>query len=49
MKKLVLYTIATLLGAAIVLLSTWLFGFDSTVVYALGFIIGKLLLHDLKS
>jgi hypothetical protein len=48
-KNLVLYIIAILLGTAIVLLLTWLFGFESAVIYTLGFILGKLLLIDLKS
>jgi hypothetical protein len=47
-KELLIYVLAMTLGLLLVLFSVFLFGYEDTVVMSLGFVIGKLLLIDLK-
>ena len=47
-KELLIYVLAITLGLLLVLFSVFLFGYEDTVVMSLGFVIGKLLLIDLK-
>ena len=47
-KELLIYVLAMTLGLLLVLFSVSLFGYEDTVVMSLGFVIGKLLLIDLK-
>jgi len=47
-KELLIYVLAMTIGLLLVLFSVFLFGYEDTVVMWLGFVIGKLLLIDLK-
>ena len=47
-KELLIYVLAMTLGLLLVLFSVFLFGYEDSVVMSLGFVIGKLLLIDLK-
>ena len=47
-KELLIYVLAMTLGLLLVLFSVFLFGYEDTVVMSLGYVIGKLLLIDLK-
>ena len=47
-KELLIYVLAMTLGLLLVLFSVFLFGYEDTIVMSLGFVIGKLLLIDLK-
>jgi len=47
-KELLIYVLAMTIGLLLVLFSVFLFGYEDTVVMSLGFVIGKLLLIDLK-
>jgi hypothetical protein len=49
MKNILIYIFAILLGLFIVTYCTYLFGFEETIITASGFILGKLLLNDLKN
>jgi hypothetical protein len=48
MKDIALYIVAILLGTSLVMIATWICGFEEAVIYSIGFILGKLLLQDIK-
>jgi len=48
MKELLIYVLAMILGVSIVILCVKLCGYQETLIMGLGFVIGKLLLIDLK-
>jgi len=48
MKELLIYVLAMILGVSIVTLCVYLCGYQDTIVTGLGFVIGKLLLIDIK-
>lgn len=48
MKELLIYVLAMILGVSIVSGCVYLFGYQDTLIMGLGFVIGKLLLIDLK-
>ena len=47
-KELLTYVLAMILGVSIVTGCVYLFGYEDTIIMGLGFVIGKLLLIDLK-
>jgi hypothetical protein len=47
-KELLIYGLAMILGVSIVSGCVYFFGYEDTIVMGLGFVIGKLLLIDLK-
>lgn len=48
MKELLIYVLAMILGVSIVSGCVYFFGYQDTLIMGLGFVIGKLLLIDLK-
>lgn len=48
MKELLIYVLAMILGVSIVYGCVYFFGYQDTLITGLGFVIGKLLLIDLK-
>jgi len=48
MKQYILETFAILLGILLISLTSYLFGFETTTITALGFIMGKLLINDIN-
>ena len=48
MKELLIYVLAMIIGVSIVYGCVYLFGYQDTLITGLGFVIGKLLLIDLK-
>jgi hypothetical protein len=48
MKELLIYVLAMILGVSIVTLCVYLCGYQVTLIMGLGFVIGKLLLIDIK-
>ena len=47
MKEIMTYLFAMALGTILVLACVWMCGFEETMIYGLGFVIGKLLLQDI--
>ncbi len=47
-KELLIYVLAMILGVSIVSSCVYLSGYQDTIIMGLGFVIGKLLLMDLK-
>ncbi len=47
-KELLIHVLAMILGVLIVTLCVYLYGYQTTLVTGIGFVIGKMLLIDLK-
>lgn len=47
-KELLTYVLAMILGILLTRVSVYLYGYEDTLIAGLGFIIGKMLLIDLK-